>query len=540
MGMLPEGHKLVTEWNRSDIEQPDYRRFYQTFYPKATVSFRSFGIEEPEIALYSQRDERWRDHIYGGGQTLGAAGCLITCIAMLTGDTPPVVASKLTDAGALEGAYLSRPSLVPHAYPTLPYGGTVHWRDTAADLEQLARWLEDGPVVIETEFDPGGAKPPLDQHFVVALELDGDDLIIADPWTGEIARLLERYAAETWDLRRAIYGARLYGHGPAVGPVEPRFHNLVGLHVQSGVSGSTPGVDPIQEYYRSRPFPSVYKTVLNFQWCEAIKAVSPETITVIRPYPNNVTGREAVYAVIDGIADDLRALEGVVDYVEIINEQIPSGNDGAIREAVATEIWGMERLRALNVDVLPLILNVAVGNPWGPWDAHDQQPLLITAVQASTDLFGSATIGYHGYWPSNLTFSGLRFADVNGIRRNVGMYYAFRAQEWDMRTFAPLGLKPYYISTEMGVIGTHGPRAGDGYIDTLPNDGWRSSNGLGGNRVRLVDELAQWQAEWAFWNETHENRFLGGNFFTTGGGSKWKEFEFGEREMLAWAAYLGG
>jgi hypothetical protein len=199
MGMLED--KTAVEWNRPEDVKENYREFYATHYPKATVKFMSFGDEEPELALFSQRDPEWRDTIYGGGMTLGVAGCLVTCIAMLTGDTPPVCATKLADAGVLEGAYVSRPAKIIDAYPDLTYGGTVHWRNTAADLDSLAAWLENGPVVIETEFAPGGAAPPLDQHFVVALELDGDDLIIADPWTGEIARLLERYAKEDWTRR---------------------------------------------------------------------------------------------------------------------------------------------------------------------------------------------------------------------------------------------------------------------------------------------------------------------------------------------------
>ena len=529
MGMLDD--KTAVEWNRPQDVQENYREFHATHYPRAKVQFKSFDGEEPELALWSQRDPRWRDYIYGGGMTLGVSGCLVTCIAMLTGDEPPACARKLADAGVLEGSYVSRPAKIIEAYPDLSYGGTVHWRDTAADLEMLAAWLEDGPVVIETEFSPGGAVPPTDQHFVIALELDGDDLIIADPWTGEIARLLARYARDDWSLQRAVYGVRLFGHipeGPQE-PLEPIYHSLVGLHEQRGV----PGIDK----YIFGTQTSVYKTVLSFQNCRAIKELSPNTLTVIRPYPNNVTGKGAVEAVIDGIADDLAVLHPWLNYVGLINEQVPSGNDGAIIEAIDTEIWGMHALKNLGYPVKPLILNVAIGNPWGPWDPHDQQPLLVKAVQASFDLFGDCTIGYHGYWPSNRTFSGVRFADVNGVRTDVGKYYSFRWQEWD-KEFAKHGLRPKYINTEMGVIGTHGPRA-DGYIDTLPNDGWRSSNGLGGDRVRLMDELAQWQAECAAWNETHGNRMLGGNFFTTGGGSKWSGFEFGDREMQAWATRLG-
>ena len=472
--------------------------------------------------------------MYGGGRTFGQTGCLVTCVAMLTGDEPPDCAQKLTDAGVMEGAYLSRPELVTDAYPDLSYGGTVNWRNTPADLGRLGQWLETGPVVIETEFAPGGATPPEDQHFVVALELDGGDLIIADPWTGERVRLLERYALSNWDLARAIYGVRLFGHEaaePPPPPPPPLSRNLLGVHQQKEAGG-------VLEYYAAA-HPSVYKTVLNFQFIQAIKEVSPETITIIRPFPNDIRGKSAVESILRGIKDDLAVLHPYIDYVELINEQVPSNNQDAIKLAVDTEIWGMEYLKALGYPVKPLILNVAVGNPWGPWDPFNEQELLVPAVEASIAMFGEACIGYHGYWPSNLSGCWLRFGDVNGVRKDVGKYYAFRAQEWDRHTFAPRGLKPLYIATEMGPIGTHGPRPEDGYIDLMSHSGWHSKSCLGGSRSRLIDELALWQAEWAEWNATHENRFRGGTVFTTPGVDPWDSFDFGEREMEAWTERLG-
>lgn len=157
-------------------------------------------------------------------------------------------------------------------------------------------------------------------------------------------------------------------------------------------------------------------------------------------------------------------------------------------------------------------------------------------MQASVALFGSATIGYHNYHPSNLEAAYIRFAMVNGVRRDVGRYYAFRWQEWD-KEFAKHRLKPLYIGTEMGPIGTHGPRQ-DGYIDMMPHDGWKSEDCIGGSRSRLIDELALLQAEDAAWNATHDNRKVGNTVFTTGGGSKWSSFEWGEQEMEAWSIRL--
>jgi len=172
--------------------------------------------DESSMTLYSQRDARWRDTVYAGGMTFGKAGCYVTCVAMLASlagyaDEPPEVARRLAQAGCFAGAQLSFPQRIPQAYPLLVWEGRRDWRNWPADLDWLRQQLDDGPVILEVEFVPGGAQPPDDQHFVVAeaFTLKGDDLLIADPWDGSATRLLERYALEHWDLARAIYGARL-------------------------------------------------------------------------------------------------------------------------------------------------------------------------------------------------------------------------------------------------------------------------------------------------------------------------------------------
>jgi len=153
-------------------------------------------------------------------------------------------------------------------------GGWVRNNPDDHDESSDVRFAEELGDVIMTEFTPGGATPPTDQHFVIALELDGGDLIIADPWTGEIARLLDRYALANWDLARAIYGARLFGHeGEAPPPPPPPLsRNLLGIHQQKEAGG-------VLEYYASA-HPAVYKTVKNFQFVQAIKERSPNTITM--------------------------------------------------------------------------------------------------------------------------------------------------------------------------------------------------------------------------------------------------------------------
>jgi len=175
----------------------------------------------PHMTLYSQRDPRWRDLEYTAGWTFGQAGCLVVCVAMVASyfgiaDEPPEVAHKLNAAGCFSDGCLSYPERIPRAYPALVWSGRVDWRNVPADLDALAAELEEMPVIVEVEYNPGGAIPPKDQHFVVAegFTPDGLDLLIADPRDGAATRLLERYALEHWSLERAVYGLRLLEGGP--------------------------------------------------------------------------------------------------------------------------------------------------------------------------------------------------------------------------------------------------------------------------------------------------------------------------------------
>lgn len=177
----------------------------------------------PELACYSQRNPRWCDEIYAGGVTFGMAGCYTVAVAdvlSLAGytDEPPEVARKLRGAGCFVGANLSRPDRIPDAYPLMQYDGPVdvskdgplRWHDGPADMERVWAELRKGPVIMEVDFEPGGE---WNQHFVVAEEWDevANDILIADPWSGERVLLLKQYSPvwQHWDLSRAIYGLRL-------------------------------------------------------------------------------------------------------------------------------------------------------------------------------------------------------------------------------------------------------------------------------------------------------------------------------------------
>lgn len=183
------------------------------------------GTEETEMILWSQRDPRWRNQVYAGNTTFGTAGCYVVCVAMMISlagytDDPPTVAQKLRDANCFSGNLLTRPDRIPDAYPRMRYDGPVdvskdgelRWHNrrlTDDDWTRFCQELEQGALIMEVDFNP--ASTEFNQHFVIAETLtpDKNDIIIADPWDGAATRLLERYAQDHWDLRRAIYGVRL-------------------------------------------------------------------------------------------------------------------------------------------------------------------------------------------------------------------------------------------------------------------------------------------------------------------------------------------
>jgi len=182
---------------------------------------RKFPDEQKPIAItvYSQNDPRWANEIYSYSMTFAATGCLVCCVAMIISIVypeeiqPPEVAQNLKREGAFIGDMLSRPSRIPSAYNRLSWGGVVHWRTKAADIDLLKRELNTyGCAIAEVKWNPSGASPEKgNQHFVVVTSLtDNGDAIICDPWDGKIKLLSEsRYRLENWSTARTLHGLRL-------------------------------------------------------------------------------------------------------------------------------------------------------------------------------------------------------------------------------------------------------------------------------------------------------------------------------------------
>ena len=171
------------------------------------------------MVRYSQNDPRWAREVYASGATFAESGCLVVAATMVASQMypdllPPEMAEGLREVGAFGGALLSKPTRIPYAFELLRWDGYVHWRSVPADLARLAGEIaQGGPTILEVKWNPLDPREPTEgnQHFVVAIEVVGDDVAVVDPFDGEDKLVsLSRYAQPAgWRAARAIYGMRL-------------------------------------------------------------------------------------------------------------------------------------------------------------------------------------------------------------------------------------------------------------------------------------------------------------------------------------------
>lgn len=158
------------------------------------------------ITPYSQRDSRWSSVQLGSGnRTIGSDGCLLTALCSKLNYhgltvTPKDVVARLKEKGGIQPSGDTAWPDITKAFPgvifrwrwstTLEERGNVAFRK----LTETAYWdiltlLALGqPTIIRTETYPGFG------HWVLAVDGDGvDDLIIMDPWDGQMRRFSEKY-----------------------------------------------------------------------------------------------------------------------------------------------------------------------------------------------------------------------------------------------------------------------------------------------------------------------------------------------------------
>lgn len=174
-------------------------------------------VEVPYV-LYGQRNPAWKDIPLGytTEQTIGSAGCVLCCCAMLSSMRGKVVTPLELNQWLInnDGYYTGNLMIwgkMTEFNPAMTFDPTpADWVDVPADLDVLAQEVAKGPFPLLVDFRPDNAV--FDQHWVVAYEWANSahtDLFILDPWYEEKAALLSsRYAKPGWDLARTILGLR--------------------------------------------------------------------------------------------------------------------------------------------------------------------------------------------------------------------------------------------------------------------------------------------------------------------------------------------
>lgn len=167
---------------------------------------------------FSQRDPRWAAERLGtSAETIGSAGCLITCMA-----------SILSDFGCdMDPARLNAWLTTHHGYANgnlfvwrsvEPLGAHLHaWHDyyrVPANLERLTSDLSQGRAAVAmVDARPGAS---IQSHWVRVLDVHGRDCDMMDPWQlpgYELGSLVSRYGAKGWDAARAIFVLATYEQG---------------------------------------------------------------------------------------------------------------------------------------------------------------------------------------------------------------------------------------------------------------------------------------------------------------------------------------
>jgi len=172
--------------------------------PPITGDYAYYG------AVYSQRDARWASHPLGTKSTIGANGCLMTCVSMVCNyfrhaSNPIQLNNWLTANGGYLDGNLFLWAKVEELYPDMKFDGFVYNPTTAQIRAAIERSDMAGTLpIMYVDFDD--STPLIEMHWVLGIGILGEDVLIADPWTGSIGKLSEMYPKQV--IRYGSYSRR--------------------------------------------------------------------------------------------------------------------------------------------------------------------------------------------------------------------------------------------------------------------------------------------------------------------------------------------
>jgi len=189
--------------------------------------------------------------------------------------------------------------------------------------------------------------------------------------------------------------------------------------------------------------------------------------------------------------------------VEGLNEIYDSEVDHVLRGVSADSAFIVEVDAEFGDEVAAGVFTAPVGNP------HESQYHLLTALAELAARYG-AFFSYHGYWyvdhglEEAWKWHAGRWTEIDDVLTAAGIYV------------------PWYCG-ESGAIASC-------------VDGWRSPQVYDGDWARTMNDTFLFEQLAATWNKTHDDRFRGAVYFTTGwpGSEDWKWFQVQEPELIAW------
>ena len=169
------------------------------------------------VQRFSQTDPRWANEKLGASnQTIGGWGCAMVVACMVYSQHDPQITPREFNGILTRHNGFNYPSgqahlawdRLPGIFPALAWKGRQDWnrRLTEAELTLVKDKLKVMPLPLWVDFKP--ATPAMDTHFVLGMAYADGDIQIYDPWGGDEAWLLKRYALTGQDLQRALWGYR--------------------------------------------------------------------------------------------------------------------------------------------------------------------------------------------------------------------------------------------------------------------------------------------------------------------------------------------